>query len=144
MNMSLEKVLLIVSTVMLVMFISAYSVTLIRLNSMRKVLAKEVLDNYALVQIIDQIKSKELSEAEIHNENFIKFISDSRDSAFKYIEDVQSGLAEFIDAVDDDINHFDQYGDVLSTNRPEYWSIKKISESYKKLKKLLPEDEENI
>jgi len=50
-------------------------------------------------------------------------------------------LKDFVKEVDKDIEHFDQYGDVISTTRPDYWSIKKISAAYKKLKTLLPDEE---
>lgn len=78
-------------------------------------------------------------QEDIHKENFIKFLSDSRDWAFEYIEDVQSGLDKFINDIEPEINYFDEYG-VVGSAYPHYYSMKKISESYKELKKLLPED----
>ena len=125
------------------MFFVAYIITLQNLIKVKKSLTKEILDNFTMLQLLEDIKSKELSDTEVHNENFIKFLSDSRDWAFQYIEDVQNGLKDFVKEVDKDIEHFDQYGDVISTTRPDYWSIKKISAAYKKLKTLLPDEEEN-
>jgi hypothetical protein len=81
------------------------------------------------------------NEENIHQENFIKFLSESRDWAYEYIETVQKGLNSFIDNVDSEINHFDTYGDTLSMVRPDYQAMKKISKSYKELKKLLPIEE---
>ena len=71
-------------------------------------------------------------------ENFLKFISDSREWAFDYIEDVQHGLTKFVKEVEPSINHFDKYGDTLWTPLTE--NMKIISTSFKELKELLPKD----
>ena len=81
------------------------------------------------------------SEENIHKENFIKFLSESRDWAYEYIENVQSGLNKFVLDVGPEIDYFDEYGEVGSAY-PHYFSMKKISESYKELKQLLPKDSE--
>ena len=90
-------------------------------------------------QSIQENKFK--NEENIHQENFIKFLSESRDWAYEYIETVQKGLNSFVDNVDSEINYFDSYGDTLSMVRPDYQAMKKISKSYKELKKLLPIEE---
>lgn len=76
---------------------------------------------------------------DVHKESFIKFLSDSRDWAFEYIENVQNGLTEFTNALDKDIEYFDTFGDSMSI-KPNYELLQKISIEYKKLKSLLPED----
>jgi hypothetical protein len=79
------------------------------------------------------------TDKEKFNEDFLKFISDSRDWAYTYIEDVQASLDRFITEIEPEILFFDQYGDLMSA-QPNYNSMKKISGAYKELKKLLPED----
>jgi hypothetical protein len=76
---------------------------------------------------------------EMHKESFIKFISDSRESAYKYIEDVQKSINEFIINVEPEINYFKKHGDIIAME-PNYNSLKKITEAYDELKKILPED----
>lgn len=71
-------------------------------------------------------------------ESFVKFLSDSREWAFDYIEEVQQGLNNFVNAVDKDITHFDNYGEAIYT--PHADALKNISVAYKDLKKLLPEE----
>jgi hypothetical protein len=71
-------------------------------------------------------------------ENFIKFISDSREWAFDYIEEVQTGLNKFVSEVEPIVNHFNNYGNVIWTPLTE--SMKTISVSFEDLKKLLPEE----
>lgn len=93
------------------------------------------------VEEIFNSTKKEESDSDVHKENFIKFLSDSRDWAYQYIEDVQSGLNKFVDTVDADISYFDKYGDALSMERPDYPFMKNISKAYKELKTLLPVEE---
>lgn len=76
---------------------------------------------------------------DIHRENFIKFLSDSRDMAFIYINDAQKQIKEFIDIADKEFAFFDSFGS-LTQEYPHYEEMKKISKEYKKLKSLLPEE----
>lgn len=72
------------------------------------------------------------------SDGFLKFVSDSRDWAFEYIESVQDGIQSFISDVDPYIEYWDTYHEVMQT--PLDLGMGKISESYKKLKELLPSD----
>lgn len=96
----------------------------------------------SLVKVEDIFNStkKEDSDSDVHKENFIKFLSDSRDWAYLYIEDVQKGLSKFVDEIEPEIAYFDEYG-VVGEAYPHYHSMKKISQEYKELRKLLPEDD---
>jgi hypothetical protein len=98
--------------------------------------AKEV----ALDALIKTKKSTVSSDELVHKENFIKFLSDSRDWAFNYIEDVQLGLNKFVADVEPEIKYFKENKN-LEEVHPYYFSIKKISESYEELKTLLPKEE---
>jgi hypothetical protein len=90
--------------------------------------------------MIQEAQQKQLkTDKEKFNEDFLKFISDSRDWAYTYIENVQASLDKFITDIEPEILFFDQYGDLMSA-QPNYNSMKKISVAYKELKKLLPED----
>jgi hypothetical protein len=100
------------------------------------------LDMMILEKLINEAEDFKLkSDESVHKENFIKFLSDSRDWAYQYIEDVQAGLNSFISETAPEINYFKEYGD-LSSMAPNYYSMKKITEEYEKLKALLPEEEE--
>lgn len=137
----IDNILLIVFITLTASFAIAYVSVLTSNIKLKKELARvtllaEMLDKYA------EIKDELDSENEVHKENFIKFLSDSRDWAFDYIENVQDGLNKFIDQVDNDIKYFDTYGDVLSTERPDYQAMKTISAAYKELIKLMPKQEE--
>jgi hypothetical protein len=93
--------------------------------------------------IIAKKKNKELEKRlanreEIANESYVKFLNDSRDWAYKYIEDVQQKLADFSNKVEPQLNYFNTYGMVVQG--PHIILVKEISEAYEELKAVLPED----
>ena len=96
---------------------------------------------YSKIENLSSLKNNNDLDNDVHKESFIKFLSDSRDWAYTYIEDIQEGLANFVNDVEPEISHFDEYGEALSMSRPDYPSMKNISKAYKELKTLLPEDE---
>lgn len=102
---------------------------------------KSLVISLAKVQEIFNSTKQEESDNDVHKENFIKFISDSRDWAYLYIEDVQKGLTNFVNEIEPEIAYFDEYG-IVGEAYPHYHSMKKISKEYKELKKLLPTEEE--
>ena len=128
-----------------VVFLLSYIYTLNKLVVSKKVASKLYVDNFALEQYIKLLQDSKSNntDQEVHKENFLKFLSDSRDWAFAYIEEVQTGLTEFIEDVKPEIDYFREYGDIISM-QPNYHSMKKISESYDKLIKLLPKEEEEV
>jgi Flp pilus assembly protein TadG len=83
------------------------------------------------------------TDKEKANEDFLKFVSDSRDWAYQYIEDVQSSLTKFVTDIEPEIAYFDEYG-IVGTAYPHYHSMKKISTAYKELKKMLPNEDSAI
>jgi hypothetical protein len=121
-------------------FAISYTFLFIKVIKLKKSLSKLFIEKTLLQEYIDSTKSiidEKNFEDSVHKENFIKFLSDSRDWAYKYIEDVQEGLIKFVNAIEPEISYFDEYGEVGSAY-PHYHSIKKISQEYKELKKLLP------
>jgi len=97
---------------------------------------------YSRIESLSSLKNNDDLNNDVHKENFIKFLSDSRDWAYEYIQDIQEGVAYFVNEVEPEIAYFDEYGEVGSAY-PHYHSMKKISKAYKELKTLLPEDEDH-
>jgi alpha-L-fucosidase len=122
-------------------FAIAYYAVLKRLEVVSKAFAQMVMLNATMREAFEASLQSPVSkeEQDIHKENFIKFLSDSRDWAFEYIEDVQKQLEDFIRDIEPEIMYFDEYG-VVGDAYPHYHSMKKISAAYKDLKKLLPEE----
>jgi hypothetical protein len=95
---------------------------------------EKVYENYA------KTKSS-ISDADVHTQNFIKFLSDSRDWAYQYIEDVQGGLKKFMDEVEPQLNYYNNYGIVVEGMVPPHdFALKKISKEVEELKRFLPEE----
>jgi hypothetical protein len=92
--------------------------------------------------VFDKLKT-EMQKPGLQNDDFLSFVSKSRDMAFEYIESVQAGIDKFITDVEPEVMYFDTYGDLMSAE-PNYNSMKKISGAYKELKQLLPEDYDKI
>lgn len=135
----MEPVTIISGALVIVVSIIAIAMTfkVITLRQRMKVLVVSL----ARVQDIFNSTKQEESDSDVHKENFIKFLSDSRDWAYLYIEDVQKGLTKFVNEIEPEIAYFDEYG-LVGEAYPHYHSMKKISKEYQELKKLLPTEEE--
>ena len=135
------RIALIVTSLLAVSFAIAYYSVFKKLETISKAFAQLVTLNATMREAFEASLQSPITkeDQDIHKENFIKFLSDSRDWAFEYIEDVQKELENFIKDIDPEIDYFDKYGIVTDTY-PHYDSMKKISAAYKKLKKLLPEE----
>jgi alpha-L-fucosidase len=101
-----------------------------------KTLIAKTLETLLLQQLS---RSTGKTDKEYADEAFLKFVSDSRDWAYQYIDEAQQGINKFITDVEPEIVYFDEYG-IASSAYPHYHSMKKISGAYKELKKLLPDD----
>jgi hypothetical protein len=98
-------------------------------------------DKYLLEQKIKELyQDIENSKLE-QTDGFLKFVSDSRDWAFQYIEEVQSALSEFDKAVRPQLEWATTYGMVNGENAHTE-TLEKISEAYAKLKEVLPKETE--
>jgi uncharacterized membrane protein YvbJ len=115
----------------------------VKLSSTTVELIKAHLDKTILSEKLVEFSEKKNKLEDPSSEAFLKFISDSRDWAYTYIDEVQSSLNKFINDLEPEILYFDTYGDLMGAE-PNYNSMKKISGAYKELKKLLPEDYDRI
>ena len=140
--MSIETMFLIFFAILSISFGIAYLAILNKLKQSNLALVETFIAKEAIQDLLlERKESANSSDDVLHKENFIKFLSDSRDWAFEYIEEVQDGLNKFISDIEPEINYFNEYGDIGSMS-PNYYSLKKISSAYDELKKLLPEDYE--
>ena len=117
----------------------------IKLNiQKRKVLSLYIqseMHKYMLGQKLEELQ-KELSTKELsETDGFVKFISQSRDWAFEYIEEVQKALTEFDEVVDPALGWAMKFG-VLNGETANVKILREISEAYDKLKSVLPENTE--
>lgn len=97
------------------------------------------LDKHLIYQKLEEV-SRELSAKDLaETDGFVKFISQSRDWAFEYIEEVQKALAEFDEQVSPQLEWATTYG-TLAGETVHTNTINTISEAYEKLKTVLPKD----
>ena len=96
-------------------------------------------ENQDLKIYILEKKYRPQNEDDIAKEDFLKFVSESREWAFDYIEEVQEALEKFHKAVKRDIEYFDKNGDPMGM-KPNYDSLVRISAAYKDLMSILPEE----
>ena len=140
----MKDIFIVVFATLSTCFAGSYILVLKQSIKLKRDVSKLFIEKTLLQEYVDLAKSTKIKEDlddSIHKENFIKFLSDSRLWAFEYIESVQKGLTKFVNDVDADISHFEEYGEALSMSRPDYPSMKNISKAYKELKTLLPEGE---
>ena len=115
----------------------------LKLSSASQKLIQAHIDNTILAEKLFETSARIIVKKETDSDAFLKFVSDSRDWAYQYIDEVQEGLNKFITDIQPEIAYFDEYGEVGSAY-PHYHSMKKISGAYKELKNLLPEDYDRI
>jgi hypothetical protein len=125
--------ILIIQNIKLKLKLSTTASKLLQVSIEKTVISEKLLD----------LSAKSLMQSDNTSDAFLKFVSDSRDWAYQYIDDVQSSLNKFITDVEPEVSYFDRYGDLMAAE-PNYNSMKKISGAYKELKKLLPEDYDTI
>lgn len=135
----MEPVTIVSGALVVVVSIIAIAMT-IKVITLRQRI-KVLVVSLARVEDIFNSTKQEESDSDVHKENFIKFLSDSRDWAYLYIEDVQKGLTKFVNEIEPEMAYFDEYG-LVGESYPHYHSMKKISKEYKELKKLLPTEED--
>jgi len=114
----------------------------IKLSATTLELLRAHLDKTIISDQLSKMNNVEVKK-DSSSEAFLKFVSDSRDWAYQYIDDVQASLNKFISDIEPEIAYFDEYG-LVGDAYPHYHSMKKISGAYKELKKLLPEDYDRI
>jgi hypothetical protein len=111
-----------------------------QLRSISKTTIDLFFKNSALEEQINSLDV--IANYDTHKENFIKFLSDSRDWAFEYIDTSQKQIKDFIEVADKEFAFFDSYN-ASPENQLFYNNMKVISNEYKKLKSLLPEEQDD-
>lgn len=135
------EIALVALSIISISFFIGLVVAIKRLNTVSEGFSQLYKTYNTLREVLDLQEDAYKTEQDIHKENFIKFLSDSREWAFGYIEDVQKGLKSFIDEVEPHIEYFDNYGIVVEgIIAPHDKALKIISKEFKELKKLLPEE----
>jgi hypothetical protein len=97
----------------------------------------------AILLVTASLRSRKLTKEfaafrETHNESYSKFLSESRNQAYQYIEELQSGLFKFKDRVEPQLKYFNTYGKLSPS--PHIIIVEEIDSAYRELAAFLPED----
>lgn len=100
---------------------------------------QELADRMLLQKKVEELY-QDIENAKLEQtDGFLKFVSESRDWAFQYIEEVQTALSEFDKDIAPTIEWANKFGMVLGQTAHTD-ALNKISEAYDKLKEVLPKD----
>jgi len=129
----------ILSFLVIVLLINNLRIQL-KLKKLRNKFVQDSLDKAVIIGNLKQQLEKRSPNNVEKTEGFLKFISESRDWAFKYIEDVQEALTAFKNKVEPKFEYANTYGSV-SGQTAHLDIIQDLETAYLELKKVLPEDE---
>lgn len=137
------EILTAVLGILTVSFAIAYISTIFKIKKLTEALTEILLSRAELEEAYKNYSTirNSVAETDIHTKNFIKFLSDSRDWAFEYIENVQTGIKKFMSEVSPQFEYFNKQ-EKLNDGKltvPDF-TIKKISKEIEELKKFLPEE----
>jgi hypothetical protein len=105
---------------------------MIQIKKNRAILANTI----RLLLMQDSMNGENKTDKEKADEAFLKFVSDSRDWAYSYIDSVQEEINSFITIVGPDIEYLEAYKPPIISEE----ATNRLFVGYKKIKALLPDD----
>ena len=136
----MNNIVVIVAFTLAGSFAFAYLISLFKINKINKSFTKLLISHKSLQHFVDNNNIEFKNEDDIHKENFIKFLSDSRDWSFSYIEEVQTKINKMISELKPDVEYFEKF-ESLYDGHPSYEILTNFVKSYKELQDLLPKEE---
>jgi hypothetical protein len=125
-------------------FVFVLLINNLKLRSRTRKLSAQVvqiaLDKAVISEQLKKVLDQKDSESIEQSEGFLKFISQSREWAFDYIEQVQAALLEFRNKVEPQILYAKTYGTTVGESTHSI-IVDKISDAYDDLVKIMPEDD---
>jgi Tfp pilus assembly protein PilE len=135
----MSNIFIVILSTLTVSFAIAYSVTLYRITKINQAFAKLFLSHESLQEFIAKNNVEFKNDSDIHKENFIKFLSDSRDWAYQYIEDVQKSIDNIVEKTADTVRYHKDFGSLAI--EPYATQITILVDAVEELKTLLPKEE---
>jgi hypothetical protein len=124
----MNSIIIIGLTTLTVSFAIAYSVTLYRVTKINQAFTKLFISHESLQDFITK-----------NNVEFIKFLSDSRDWAYQYIEDVQKSIDSIVEKTADTVKYHKDFGSLAI--EPYGTQLNVLVDAIEELKTLLPKEE---
>jgi hypothetical protein len=132
----MDLISIIILSIAVVVLFAMFGRQILITRAVAERLVQAFVDNNELAE---KIEAKHLDKNIEQTEGFVKFLSESRDWAFEYIETVQGGLKEFVRVAGPRLEYFDKYGRVIDSPHSE--GLEDILVAYRELQKLLPEQD---
>jgi hypothetical protein len=92
----IDTYVFILYNILLAIFVTLFLLFRKKYIRMVSSIAQLLIDKGVLLNKLDRLELENSKEA---NDGFIKFLSQSRDAAFKYIEDVQVAIQNYLNAI---------------------------------------------
>ena len=108
----------------------------IKLSSITADLLKANIDKTIIAEKLLDASARNLMKSDPSSEAFLKFVSDSRDWAYSYIESVQEEINNFITLVGPDMEYLESYKPPIISEEV----TDRLIVGYKKIKDLIPKD----
>ena len=102
-------------------------------------LTQESIDRSILMEKLQEVLTKQDSDSASKTDGFLKFVSDSREAAFKYIEEVQAAINEFDNRVGPVVKYYKETGKVLERKPSEL--VRELTQAYDKLMSSMPKED---
>lgn len=113
--------------------------TKVQNNKLKANLTQETIDRAIVMQEMQKLMAEIDTKNSSQNDGFLKFVSESRQAAFEYIEEVQLAIKEFDDRVGPVVKHYKETGKVLERKPSEL--VKELTSAYDKLMESMPKED---
>lgn len=114
----------------------------VKMNTLHVDKVQRILDMQVMNEKLAELEDINYELSMHGNDDFVKFLSSSRDWAYSYIEDVQVEIKKFSETAGPEILYYETYGQSVSSPHSEM--LDKIAMAYKDLVTLLPKNESDI
>jgi hypothetical protein len=91
----------------------------------------------------DAIKKKLSTSEDVEKDHLIKFLSETRDASYVFIQEFQDEIKNLKQDLDNDVQHFEKFGVLAEPYDIHYSMSKKFVEYYRKLLKFLPVEDKD-
>ena len=108
-------------------------------NKLKASLTQESIDRAIVMQEMQKLMAEIDTKNSNQNDGFLKFVSESREAAFKYIEEVQAAIGEFDNRVGPVVKHYKETGKVLERRPSEL--VRELTQAYDKLMDSMPKED---
>jgi len=108
-------------------------------KKMKADLVQEGINRAIVKEKLSEVMASQDKTNVSQTEGFLKFVSESRDAAFKYIEEVQAAINEFDRKVGPVVKYYKETGKVLERKPSEL--VKELTTAYDKLMASMPKED---